>query len=149
MATNKGAERYSSFGLLMPANTAIASGQPLLFGRTYVSAVVATEAQTASLTTGPAYDNNTGYINCDFEGLYFLTVVAETLGSVSAGAAFNNGDMVFASGGTYDPVSGITYGVTLCNDPNGDPFGQIMQPLAAGTTAVVAVLLKNAFTKKG
>lgn len=149
MAANKAAERYASFSLLMPLTTAISSGQPLLLGRTYVSAGVATEAQTASLTTGPPYDNNTGYLTVDFEGVYNLTVVAETLGSLSAGAAFNTGDMVFASGGTYDTVSGITYGFTLCNDPNGDPFGQILQPLAAGVTATVPVLLKNAFTKKG
>ena len=39
-------------------------------------------------------------------------------------------------------------GFTLCNDPNGVLFGQILQPLAAGTSAVVPVLLANAVHKK-
>lgn len=144
MAANKGAERYATFSLLMPSGVNIASGQPLILGDKYISSGVATEAQN---TTDPTYDNNTGYLTVDFEGVYFLSVTAETLGSVSAGAAFNAGDAVFASGGTYDAVSGITYGFTLCHDTTGDLFGQILQPLAAGLTAIVPVLLKNALTK--
>ncbi len=146
MATNKLAERMSSFSLLMPTSAGVpinvSSGQPLLFGDgTHYAAGVAVEAEN---TSDPVYDNNTGYLTVDFEGVYSLTVVAETLGSVSAGAKFNAGDAVYASGGTYDPVSGITYGFTLCNDKNGSFFGLIMQPLAAGVTATVVVLLKNA-----
>jgi Uncharacterized conserved protein (DUF2190) len=141
MAANKGAERFATFSLLMPTGVNISSGQPLLLGETGAMAGVAAEAQN---TSNPVYDNNTGYLTVDFEGVYFLTVVAETLGTVSAGAAFKTGDKVYASGGTYDPTSGITYGFTLCNDSGGDFFGRILQPLAAGVTAIVPVLLRNA-----
>lgn len=145
MASNKLAERYSALTLLMPTSTAIASGQPLLLGTgTHVAAGVAQEAQPAVLATGPTYDANTGYLDVDFEGAYALTVQAETLGSVSAGAKINTGDAIFASGGTYDPISGITYGFILCKDTNGSFFGIALQPLAAGTIATIAVLLRNA-----
>lgn len=145
MAANKLGERFASFTLLMPVNTAIASGQPLIFGDgTHVACGVATDAQTANNATGPTYDANSGYLDVDFEGVYALTVVAETLGSASAGAAINTGDAIYASGGTYDKTSGITYGFTLCRDTGATFFGLAMQPLAAGTTATIAVLLKNA-----
>ncbi len=144
MAANKAAERYSTFTLLMPSGINIASGQPLILGESFVSSGVAAEAQN---TSNPPYDNNSGYLTVDFEGVYNLSVSAETLASASVGAAFNTGDPVYASGGTYDPVSGIYYGFTLCNDTAGVLFGQILQPLAAGVTAVVPVLLCNALHK--
>lgn len=148
MATNKLAERFATFELLMPVNTAIASGQPLLFGRnetnSHIMSGVAVEAQTAANSTGPPYDNNSGYLTVDFEGSYGLTVVAETLGSPSAGAQINPGDAVYASGGTYDPTSGITYGFVLCRDTNGTFFGIALAPVASGTSAIIPVLLKNA-----
>jgi hypothetical protein len=120
------------------AGRAVAGGSP---GTTAtVAAGVATEAENS---TNPTYDNNTGYLTVDFEGVYALSVVAETLGSASAGAAINTGDAIYASGGTYDKTSGITYGFTLCKDTNGTFFGRAMQSLAAGTTATIAVLLRN------
>ena len=144
MAANKGAERYATFSLLMPVGVNISSGQPLILGENWVSSGVAAEAQNTSL---PVYDNNTAYLTVDFEGVYQLTVEAFELPSPSAGAAMRCGDPVFASGGTYDSVSGIYYGFTLSADPAGVLFGQILQPLAAGTTAIVPVLLANAVHK--
>jgi hypothetical protein len=149
MAANKAAERFATFSLLMPTGVAIASGQPLILGRTqagltHYAAGVAIEAQPSTLTGNVPYDNESGYLTVDFEGAYNLTVVAETLGSPSAGAAINTGDAIYASGGTYDPVSGISYGFTLCKDTTGDFFGLALAPVAAGTTQVIAVLLKNA-----
>jgi hypothetical protein len=141
MAANKILERLATIDLLMPTGVNISSGQPLLFGETAALPGVAVAAQN---TSAPTYDSASGYLGVDFEGAYNLTVVAETLGSVSAGAKFNTGDKVYASGGTYDTVSGITYGFTLCNDTTGTFFGRILQPLAAGVTATVAVLLRNA-----
>lgn len=141
MATNKVLERLATIDLPMPAGINIASGQPLLYGEGTPLAGVAVAAQN---TAHPVYDSNSGYLTVDFEGAYNLTVVAETLSSVSAGAAFKPGDKVFASGGTYDPLTGITYGFTLCNDPNGTFFGRIMQSLGAGLTATVVVILRNA-----
>jgi hypothetical protein len=149
MAANKGLERFATLDLLMPLNIAIASGQPLLFGvggetdAVNPMAGVATEAQTTNNATGPTYDNNSGYLTVDFEGAYFVTVVAETLGSISAGAAINLGDPVYASGGTFDPVSRITYGFTLCADKTGAFYGRALAPLVAGTTGIILVMLKN------
>jgi hypothetical protein len=142
MATNKLAERFAGLTLLMPASQNISSGQPLILGdgTHYICGV----AQDAQNTSNPPYDSNTGYLSVDIEGVYALTVVAETLGSLSAGAAINTGDAVYASGGTYDKTSGITYGFTLCKDTNGSFFGLALQPVAAGVTATIAVLLKNA-----
>ena len=141
MATNKVLERLAVIDLPMPAGVNIASGQPLLYGEIAPLAGVAVAAQN---TSNPVYDSNSGYLGVDFEGVYNLTVVAETLASVSAGAAFKPGDKVYASGGTYDPLTGITYGFTLCNDTTGTFFGRIMQSLGAGLTATVAVILRNA-----
>lgn len=129
----------------MPLNTAIASGEVLLFGDgTHIMVGVAAEAQTASLTTGPPYDNNSGYLTVDFNGVFNVPVIAETLGSVSAGAAINLGDAIYASGGTYDPVSGITYGVTLCRDVLGAFVGISLAKMAAGTSATIPVQFKSA-----
>lgn len=150
MATNKCIERFATLDLLMPIGVAIASGQPLLFGvggetdAVNPMAGVACEAQTTNNSTGPTYDNNSGYLTVDFEGAYNLTVVAETLASVSAGAAVNIGDPIYASGGTFDPVSRITYGFTLCVDKTGAFFGRAMAPLVAGTTGVIPIVLRNA-----
>ena len=141
MATNKAAERLATFTLLMPSGVNISSGQPLVFGETAGLPCVATEAQN---TANPAYDNASGYLTVDCEGVYNLTVLGETLGSVSAGAALNPGDKVFFSGGTYDKTSGITYGGTLCADPNGTFFGRVLQAVAAGATVTVPVILRNA-----
>jgi hypothetical protein len=146
MAANKVLERYSQITLLMPTGVNLASGQPVLFGEagtgnSHYGVGVLQEAQNTSL---PPYDPNTGYLSVDFEGAYNLTVEATTSPSPSAGAAIKTGDAIFASGGTYDPVSGITYGFTLCKDTTAPFFGLAMQPLAAGTTAVIPVLLKNA-----
>jgi hypothetical protein len=141
MALNELLARFSPQNLLMPSGVNISSGQPLLFGET---AALPCVAQAAQNTSNPNYDSNSGYLTVACEGAHTLTVVAETLGSLSAGAAFKIGDKVFASGGTYDPVSGITYGFVLCNDTTGVFFGRILQSLAAGVTASVGVLLRNA-----
>jgi hypothetical protein len=146
MATNKSFERLSQLTLLAPTGVNIASGAACLFGRKeitgdpYPAACVAQEAQN---TTNPPYDPNTGYLSFDFEGGYNLTVLAETLGSPSAGAAINTGDAIYYSGGTYDPTSGITYGGTLCRDTNGTFFGRAMAPVLAGTSAIISVMLRN------
>jgi hypothetical protein len=129
----------------MPANVAIASGQVLIFGDgTHYMAGVAAEAQTANNATGPTYDNNSGYLTVDFNGVFNVPVVAETLGSVSAGAQINIGDSIYASGGTYDPLTGITYGVTLCRDTNASFVGISLAKVAAGTCATIPVQFKSA-----
>jgi hypothetical protein len=149
MAANKAVERFSTLTLLMPVNVAIASGAPVLLGRSqggqsHLMAGVTQDAQPNPLTLNLPYDSCTGYLSVDFEGAYNLSVQAETLGCPSAGAAINTGDSLFYSGGTYDPTSGITYGGVLCKDTGGDFYGIALAPLAAGTTGIIPVMLKNA-----
>ena len=139
--TNKAFERYAAFQVLAPASTNISSGALLLFGHgKYVIPCVAAEAQN---TTNPPYDSNSGYITVDPEGAFNLTVIAQTQKSPSAGAAINRGDPVFADGGTFDVTSGITYNNTLDADSSGTFVGIALDPLAAGTTGTIRVLLKN------
>jgi hypothetical protein len=141
MATNKNQERYSAFSLLMPAAVNIASGDPLLLGEIYTMAGVAIEAQS---TAKPPYDPNTGYLGVDFEGVYNLSVHGSASASPSAGAAIKRGDPVFADGGTYDATSGITYGFTLNANKNATFYGIALDPVAAGATTTIRVVLKNA-----
>jgi Uncharacterized conserved protein (DUF2190) len=141
MAKNKNQERFSSFTLLMPAGATIASGAPLLFGEIYTMAGVTIEAQDPA---NPPQDSNTGYLSVDFEGVYNLSVQGKVSASPSAGAAIKRGDPVFADGGTYDAVSGITRGFTLNANSGGAFFGLALDPVAAGATTTIRVVLKNA-----
>ncbi len=143
MATNKNQERMSVIQLLQPVGVAITSGQLLIFGESYTCAGVAQESQVAS-GAPPAYDSGSGYIAVDFEGVYNLSVQGFAAASPTVPAAIKRGDPVFASGGTYDPVSGVTYGVTLDADKTGNFVGLALDPVAAGATTTIRVLLKNA-----
>jgi hypothetical protein len=80
----------------------------------------------------------------DFEGVFNLSVIGRTQSSPSAGAALNRGDGVYADGGSYDSTSGITTGSTLDGDSNGTFVGLALDPVAAGATTTIRVLLKNA-----
>lgn len=144
MAVNKNLERFATLQLAIPAATTIASGAPLIFGKgTRAIACVACEPQT-NVAPIPTYDSGSGYITVDCEGVYNLTVKAFTQGSPSAGAQIRPGDAVFADGGTFDATTGLTTGITLDVDTNGTFFGIALDGLAAGTTGVIRVLLKNA-----
>ena len=145
MATNKNQERYSTLSLLMPAGIAINSGSVLLFGRNqggrnHIMAGVAQESQSS---TNPPYDNNSGFLTVDFEGSDNLSVTGQSSKSPAAGAAIKPGDEVFADGGTYDPVSGITYNSSLDVDVSGTFIGIALDPVAAGATTTIRVMLKN------
>jgi hypothetical protein len=140
--TNKYLERFATLVLQMPAGINFATGVVVLLGRgTHVMSGVTATAQN---TTNPVYDSNSGYITVDFEGAFNLSVEAQTQGSPSAGAAINIGDAVYADGGTYDKTTGITYGSKLSADSTGTFVGIALQPIAAGLTATIPVLLKNA-----
>lgn len=142
MATNKAFESPIKLTLAAPSGVTITSGEPLFFGKgTHQMPGVAIDAQAS---TNPPYDSADGLIGIDFSGGVFVSVKASTLASVSAGAAIAVGDPVFLSGGTFDPATAITYGGTLCADATGDYYGLAMQAIAAGVTATIPVLLKNA-----
>lgn len=139
--TNKNQERFSTFQLLAPASTNIASGALLLFGKgTHAMACVAAEAVNTAL---PTQDANSGYITVDAEGVFNLAVKGQTQSSPSAGAAINRGDPVYADGGTFDATSGVTTGSTLDGDANGTFVGIALDPVAVGATTTIRVILKN------
>lgn len=140
--TNKSQERLATIQLLAPASVTIAGGAVLIFGKG--SRALVGVAATATSTTLPTQDSNSGYITVDFEGVFNLSVKGQTQSSPSAGAALNRGDAVFADGGTFDATSGITTGSTLDGDSNGTFVGLLLDPVAAGATTTVRVLLKNA-----
>lgn len=143
MATNQAFENFGPrIQLLAPASTNIASGAVLLFGKgTKAIACVAEDAQNTSL---PTYDSNSGYITVQTTGAVNVSVKGQTQSSPSAGAAINRGDAVYADGGSYDATSGITTGSTLDGDSNGTFYGIALDPVAAGATTTIRVLLKNA-----
>ena len=143
MAANKVRERLTGINLLMPSAAVIASGDLLIFGTGTKTLVgVANEAQ--NLSTKPPYDSNSGYLSLDCEGAFNFTVRALVSSSPSAGGAITPGTKIYADGGTYDPVTGITYGSTLSLDSTGTFVGLAEGSLTAGTTGTVAVSLKNA-----
>jgi hypothetical protein len=144
MAINQAFENWGPrIQLLAPASTTIASGAFLVFGKgTKAMACVAQEAQVSGSL--PAYDSNSGYITVQNTGAVNLSVVGRTQSSPSAGAAINRGDAVYADGGTFDATSGITTGSTLDADSNGTFVGLALDPVAAGATTTIRVLLKNA-----
>lgn len=142
MATNKAFEQPIKLTLAAPAGITITSGEPILFGRgTHAIPGVAIEAQ---ISTNPPYDPNSGFLGFDFSGGVFVSVTASALASPSAGSAIAVGDPLYLAGGTFDKLTGITYGGTVCTDATADFYGLAMVAIAAGQTATIPVLLKNA-----
>ena len=149
MATNKNQERLSCIQLQMPTGVAIASGVLVLFGRSQTSATnpmagVTQDAQPASFNPLVPYDSNSGYLTVDFEGVYNLSVSAFASKSPSAGAQIRPGDAIYADGGTFDVNTGITYNNSLDCDSNGTFVGRALDGIAAGQTATIRVVLRNA-----
>ena len=146
MAINQCFENFLRFELLMPTAVAINSGDLLIFGKgTKAMVGIAQTSQAASLTSGTPYNDNTGYITIQTSGAANLLVH----GNVSSirlrlESAINRGDPVFADGGIFDPVSGITRGSTLDADANGTFIGIAMDPVPAGAQTTIRVILKNA-----
>ncbi len=143
MAKNQCYENFSRFQLQAPAATLINPGDVLLFGKGSKSMVgVAETGQAASGT--PVFDDNSGFLTMQVEGAVNVAVLGQTQKSPSAGAAINRGDAVYADGGTFDATSGVTTGATLDADASGVFFGIAMDPVAAGATTTIRVILKNA-----
>jgi hypothetical protein len=150
MAINQVFEQFSRFELLAPVGVVINPGDVLIFGRNqsannnHLIVGVAQTGQSANNATGPTFDDNSGYITVQVSGAVQLTVSGFASKSPSAGAAINRGDAVFADGGVYDATSGITTGNSLDADTNGTFVGIAMDPVAAGATTSIRVILKNA-----
>ena len=118
------------------------SGDPLVFGTgSSPSFGLAGVAQTSYT---PPTGIPTGNISLDLTGVWNLTVVAKDA-PAGSGKAIRIGDKIYASGGTYDATTGCTYGFTLCGDSvNGVYFGNALDAISSGQTAIIRVRLKKA-----
>lgn len=139
---NTAYEQWNRFEVQAPSGVAINSGDLLLFGRgTKIMVGTAQESQAAS--GSPVYDDNSGFITMQVTGAMNLSVSGFVSKSPSAGGAIKRGDPVYADGGTFDPVTGITYANSIDADANGTFIGLAMDPVAAGATTTIRVILKN------
>jgi hypothetical protein len=114
--------------------TSVVSGQPLLVG---TLAVVATETYLP-----PTGINPSGQVNCALKGAFFLTCTAQSLLSPATNVAINQGDKLYADGGTLDSTTNVTYNFTLDKNTGGVLFGSALTTLVSGTTGIVMVRLK-------
>lgn len=159
MATNKVLEYNSPIqlniaGLITPgsgnviATCPITSGLPVVLrgllataagrGEPLGTALIANESPVSP--TG-GYD---GFCSFDHNGGFNLTVTAESAESPVINSAVQPGDTIYANlnSGTYDPVSGLLYGITLDKNPSGVKFGWVaLGSLTAGSTGTVTVML--------
>jgi hypothetical protein len=140
-AINQCYEDFTRFMLQAPTGITINSGDVLIFGKG-TKAMVGV-AQTAQSSTNPVYDDNSGFITVQVSGAVNLAVSGFTQKSPSAGAPINRGDAVYADGGTFDATSGITYGSAIDADSGGTFIGIAMDPVLAGATTTIRVILKN------
>lgn len=132
MSTNNEYSLADSLQFAVP--TSIVSGQPILIGKL---AGVASESYT------PPTGTPTGQVNVQLKGAFFLTVTAATVLSPPTTSAIKPGDIIYADGGTLDTATNVTYNFTLDKASGGVVFGNSLDALTAGTTAVVRVRLKN------
>lgn len=115
------------------------SGDPLLMGASGQAHVLRIVAETSYTPPGSLVP--TGNIAANLIGVFYLTVTAKSALSPGTNKAFAPGDPVFYDGGTYDSVTGITYGGTLDANSGGTYFGNTLDAVVAGVTQVVRVRL--------
>lgn len=120
------------------------SGDPLMIGTgTSPSFGLALVAETSY--TQPSGLVPTGNISVKRVGVFFLAVRGFNAPTGGSNHGFAPGDIVYASGGTYDATTGMWYGFVLCADPvNGVKYGIVLDPVVAGQTTTVRVMLKTA-----
>lgn len=117
------------------------SGDPLVYGRgASPSFGLAGVAQTSYT---PPTGNPTGNISLCLTGDWNLPVLAKDNIGGSA-ITLGQGDRVYATGGTYDVATNCLYGFTLTgNATTGVYFGNVLDGVSAGATAIVRVRLKK------
>ncbi|MGC1650595.1 MAG: hypothetical protein WA741_32635 [Candidatus Sulfotelmatobacter sp.] len=116
------------------------SGEPLTLG-SIAAHKMAMVAETSY--TQPGNLVPTGNIACSLIGVFFLSVTAKSVLSPGTNLAINPGDAIYADGGTYDSVSGMTYGFTLDANSGGSFFGNCLDAVLAGVTQTARVRLKG------
>lgn len=124
------------------------AGDPLIIGTgTSPNFGIACVAETSYT---PATGVATGNIGIKTEGVFQLSVLPQTAPNGGSNHAIAPGDRIFAGNdGTYDSVTGIYYGFTLCGAggvaaASGIYFGNSLDALAGGAVkASIRVRLKN------
>ncbi len=122
--------------LFFPCPSAVTKGMPVLIGT----------------MPGVAVDNySTISGGCQFclEGVYALTVIAQSTQSPVSGLAMKPGDELFASG-TLDTTTNVTYNLTIDKTRGNAPFGNYVgtTTVTAGTTTTsCAVKLTNSVSR--
>jgi hypothetical protein len=119
------------------------SGEPLMMGNlSRDSGGLALVAETSYTPPGSLVP--TGNISVNLIGVFALSVTAKSVLSPGTNVAIAPGDKVYADGGTYDSVSGITYGFTLDVNTSGYYFGNCLDTVVAGVTQYARIRLKVA-----
>jgi len=115
----------------LPAPSAITKGMPVLVGQMPAVAV-------------DNYNATTGRCTFLFDGIFSLTVIAQSTQSPVSGLSVKPGDELFASG-TLDATTNITYNLTIDKTRGNIPFGNFLgsTALVAGTTNTTAVVRIN------
>lgn len=122
--------------LFFPCPSAVTKGMAVLIGQ----------------LPGVAVDNyNATTGGCQFclEGVYALTVIAQSTQSPLSGLTLRPGDELFASG-TLDATTNVTYSLTIDKTRGNIPFGNYVgtTTITAGvTTTNAAVRLQNSVSR--
>jgi len=120
----------------LPAPSAITKGMPVLIGT----------------MPGVAIDNynaTTGRCTFCLEGIFTITVIAQSTQSPVSGLTLNVGDELFASG-TLDATTRITYNLTIDKTRGNAPFGNYVGSAAVtagATSTTAAVKLQNSVSR--
>lgn len=117
--------------VVLPSAANIKAGDPLLVG---VLPCVALDN----------YQSNEGGAVCLFGGTFTLTVVGESVVSPQTTHKINPGDAIYASGGTLDSTTNVTYGFTLTAVSTDPQFGYLdpsYVAVSAGATDTAAQVL--------
>jgi predicted RecA/RadA family phage recombinase len=115
----------------LPAPAAITKGMPVLIGTVPAVAI-------------DNYNANTGRCTFCMEGIYALTVSANSTQSPVGGLAVGVGSELFASG-TLDVTTNITYNLTIDKTRGNVPFGMYLgsAAIAAGGSSTTAPVRLN------
>ena len=120
--------------VVLPVAANVKAGDPLLVG---VLPCVALDN----------YQSNEGGAVCLFGGTFTLTVVGQSVVSPQTTHKINPGDALYASGGTLDATTNVTYGFTIDAVTTDTPFGYLdpsyVAVQAGATDTAALVLLTN------
>ena len=116
-----------------PCPSAVTSGMPVLIG--------AQNGPALAAVADDAYDSSTGGTTFSLDGSFSLTVIGQSSQSPVSGLQVNPGDEVYASG-TFDPITNVTYGLTIDKTRGNTLFGNLDQntAIAAGVTSTTAIV---------